>query len=211
MAGQVFPPHFLNSSDASDALNELGILGGIGGLKPITSPKPLEGYAMTVAVAPTREGYPSLRDGMLEASLTAKKDSLLFITTESPKYSAFGGLMSHIAIAAGIKGVVVCGKIRDLDEIGKKGLTVYANGATPLVPKEKQCVISIGKEVEFSGVRVRAGDYVICDMDGVSVIPFNYLHKVAELIKTKRKNEQESVDYVDLKISGHFESSKDRS
>lgn len=203
MSVEPFTYKHFNSSDASDALNSLGYIGVVKGLHPVTSPAALIGKAVPVLIAPRREGYPSLRDGILGASLSADKDSILFIVSERKEYAAFGGFLSFIAKSCGIKGVVVCGKVRDIAEIELNSIPVFAEDITPLVPAEGQSVISVGDPVKIEGLIVSKNDLIVADRNGVTIVPSKRVSDVAKIISLIQKREADARLAVAEEIRKH--------
>jgi regulator of RNase E activity RraA len=56
-------------------------------------------------------------------------------------------------------------QVRELD------FPVYARGTSPYDSRDRQRVIDIDVPVEIDGVRIRPGELVLADEDGVVVVP----------------------------------------
>jgi regulator of RNase E activity RraA len=180
----------LNSSDASDALLSLGMTGVLKDVHSFAGSDKLMGFAKTVRVAPMKNKNLTMKEGFLNGSLHTGQDTVLVIVIENDNYSAFGGLTSFIVKNFGKVGVVICGFFRDVQEVNEHGLSVFAKGVSPLIPKEGQSVSSIGKPVEYQGVKINTGDLVIGDKDGITIVPLHLLDEVLKATKQKRENEK---------------------
>ena len=84
--------------------------------------------------------------------------------------ACMGGLVARDIKDAGIAGVITDAPIRDSAEVVELGLPVWSRGVTPIAPT-KVGGGNLAVEVELAGVKVRPGDWVIADDDGIVVWP----------------------------------------
>ena len=68
-------------------------------------------------------------------------------------------------------GVVLDGAIRDVWDIRRMGLTVYARSRSPRTAVGHYATVARNIPVECGGVTVRPGDIIVADEDGVVVVP----------------------------------------
>lgn len=160
----------MQSSDVSDAMDKIGKKGALGGFFPVTEGTSAEGEALPVLVR-KRDNPASMKAGLLEAVGQGSDGSVLVISSDSEEFSVWGGQTSLSAAKSHLRGVVVDGCARDLVEIRKSGLPVFAKRRTPVSGQGRLEVVSIGEPVEIDGVVVRKGDWVVADSDGVAVVP----------------------------------------
>jgi 4-hydroxy-4-methyl-2-oxoglutarate aldolase len=85
--------------------------------------------------------------------------------------AAMGNLMGTTATVRGMAGMVLDGAIRDIWDIRRMGLTVYARSATPSTAVGHYATVAKNVPVECAGVTVRPGDIIVGDEDGVVVVP----------------------------------------
>ena len=85
--------------------------------------------------------------------------------------AAMGNLMGTAATVRGMAGMVLDGAIRDIWDIRRMGLTVYARSATPRTAVGHYATVARNVPVECAGVTVRPGDIIVADEDGVVVVP----------------------------------------
>jgi len=79
-------------------------------------------------------------------------------------------LATHGALQKKIKGVVIDGAIRDVQEIRKLGFPAFSKLVMPAAGEPKGFG-EISIPVNISSTRVSSGDYIVGDDDGVVVIP----------------------------------------
>lgn len=104
--------------------------------------------------------------------------------------ACMGGRMAGDIRDAGVVAVVTDAPIRDSAEVAELGLPVWSRGVSPLKPS-KRGGGDVAVEVELAGVRVRPGDWVIADDDGVVVWPRERLAELsaraAEIDRAERE------------------------
>jgi regulator of RNase E activity RraA len=66
---------------------------------------------------------------------------------------------------------VLDGAIRDMWDIRRMGLTVYARSKSPRTAVGHYATVAKNVAVECAGVTVRPGDIIVADEDGVVVVP----------------------------------------
>jgi 4-hydroxy-4-methyl-2-oxoglutarate aldolase len=114
-------------------------------------------------------------------------DVLVLATGGYEGASVAGDVMVGMARNAGIAAVVTDGMVRDLAGIAEVGVPVYAVGLTPNSPW-KNGPGAIGLAVAIGGETVHSGDILVCDAEGVVVVPLAEADAViAELAEVKAK------------------------
>jgi len=109
---------------------------------------------------------------MIHAALMlAQPGDILLVDGKGDTSSALmGELMCAHAAAARIVAVVIDGALRDSASLRQGSLPVFATGVNANGPTRTQGG-RIGYPVSIGGVSVDAGDLVVCDDDGVVVVP----------------------------------------
>jgi regulator of RNase E activity RraA len=107
---------------------------------------------------------------VMTALAEAAPGDVLVVATRGGTRAIFGELFATEAQRRGLAGIVTDGFCRDLRGLRAIGLPVFARGTTPrsgtTVSRAER-----GGEVEFGGVRVRRGDIVFGDDDGLLIAP----------------------------------------
>jgi regulator of RNase E activity RraA len=83
--------------------------------------------------------------------------------------SVFGGILGEACISLGVSGVVIDGSVRDVEDLDRMGLPVYARGVTPAGPY-KNGPGTVGEAVACGGTVCHPGDAIIGDRDGIIVV-----------------------------------------
>ena len=100
--------------------------------------------------------------------------------------AAMGNLMATAAVERGMAGMVLDGAIRDMWDIRRMGLTIYARSKSPRTAVGHYATVAKNVPVECGGVTVRPGDIIVADEDGVVVVPQD---RAADVLK-----EAQSID-----------------
>ena len=117
-------------------------------------------------------------------SLIKPGDVLVIDTQGCVNYSLMGELMVSSMEKLGLVGIVADGCIRDIEDLEKIGLPVFARGTTPAVG-DKDGPGEINVPICCGGVVVMPGDVIVADSDGIVVIPKADLDVVAKKAEKK--------------------------
>ena len=85
--------------------------------------------------------------------------------------SAWGGLASRLAQRRGVRGTILWGTCRDLEEIRAVGYPVWAVGVCPRRSRNEFAFGSINEDITINGVVIAPGDYVVADESGAVCVP----------------------------------------
>jgi len=127
---------------------------------------------------------------MFRALDDLKPDEVYVCTGASRRYALWGELMSTRAKALGAAGAVVGGFHRDTRGILRLGFPVFSEGAYAQDQRLRGRVVDFRCTIEFpNGTRVRPGDVIVGDVDGVLVIPGEHLGEIVALALAKAEGE----------------------
>ena len=87
------------------------------------------------------------------------------------RIAPWGELLSTAAQVRGAAGCITDGLVRDVRQIREMRFPVFHGGIGPLDTKGRARMVQRNVPVECAGVKVRDGDIVFGDVDGVVVIP----------------------------------------
>ncbi|MEV4669895.1 RraA family protein [Microbacterium sp. LWO12-1.2] len=184
----------LFSGVLSDILDELGVFGQASTqqFKHVDPGVRVIGLAATARAVPVStppsEPYAKLLgaiDGL------SPMEVLVLSAPESSTSSLFGGLLATAVSQAGGAGALIDGYIRDADEVRRIGVPTAFRGSSPLDSFGRDEVVETGGPVSIGGVTVRPGDFVLCDADGLVVVPSEHLERVLELAAKKLTRESQ--------------------
>lgn len=169
-------------SDAVDAL--VGVRACMAPeLRPIVNGT-IVGRAATALLRPaprevaTREA--SLRDPVTMIDTSAAGDVGVIVLEDGHDVAGLGGLMAVAAHARGMAGIVCDGAVRDVTELRGLGMPVVARGASPTACVGRFVSAGLQVPVVCGGVRVRPGDLIVANEDGVVVVPAEHAEAVLE-------------------------------
>lgn len=154
-------------------------------VKPIYAPMPkLCGPAVTVKARPG-DNLVSFK----AIELARPGDVIVISGAFDMAYSLWGGVMSAMAQAKGIAGLVTDGLVRDVAQTREVGFPVFAIGLTPTGPT-KEGIGQLNTSVSCGGVIVHPGDIIVGDEDGVVVVHANEAAAVLERTRARVALEQ---------------------
>jgi 4-hydroxy-4-methyl-2-oxoglutarate aldolase len=128
----------------------------------------------------------------LEQVLQTMKDGDVVIMDlgGSDRAAAWGGLASRMAQRRGVRGTVMWGSCRDVEEIRAIGYPVWSVAVCPRRSRNDFTFGWINKPITISDVAIAPRDFVIADESGVIVIPSARIDEVLDLCR--RIAEQEA-------------------
>ena len=114
--------------------------------------------------------------------------------------SVCGGLMGGLAKNCGIRGMIVDGAGRDIDELEDIGWPIWTRAIVPrgthTMFSSRKEELSINVPIACGGVTVNPGDFVVADTIGVTVIPLQKAEEVLRLAKEQAEREQKTREWV---------------
>lgn len=163
-------------SVVSDVLDSLGFRNQAMSpdIRPLDDEKMLLGYARTGLYHDVYEVKEGENPYELEIALI---DDLkpgevpVLACGATGRIAPWGELLSTASVARGATGCVTDGLVRDIRIIRQMGFPVFHGGIGPLDSKGRGELVEMDGVIECGGVRVRSGDLVFGDADGVIVIP----------------------------------------
>ena len=108
---------------------------------------------------------------MFEALDSLKPHEIYVASGSSPRYALWGELMSTRALHLKAAGAVVDGYCRDSAGILELGFPTFCCGTYAQDQGPRGKVVDYGLPIEIGGVRIRPGDILFGDRDGVVVVP----------------------------------------
>ena len=177
----------VSTCNISDAFHKQGI---IHGLNPyIKSGDRMVGRALTVQTTNGDWAKP------VEAIDQAKEGDIIVIDVGGAPVAVWGELASNSAMMMGVKGVVIDGAIRDLDDIKALNFPAFARTAVPNAGEPKGYG-GIGIEITVGGQTVRTGDWIIGDESGLIVVPKEKAVEVANRALAVHENEDRTREEI---------------
>jgi len=126
----------------------------------------------------------------------APAGSALVVAADPPERGYWGEVLTTGAEARGITGLVIDGGVRDVAALEAHRFPVFSalialQGAVKVAGGE------IGGVARVGDVDVATGDWVVCDRDGVTVVPAAALSEVVE--RGRARAAKEAVMFAELR------------
>ncbi len=171
-------------------------------IRPLDIDKKLAGQVFTVSgrYDDTLDPHETLLQWTALLS-KAPKGSVVICQPNDDTLSHMGELSSETLQLRGIRGYIVDGGCRDSNFINKIGFKVFCKYYTPVDIVGRWVADSFGEPIIIGNVKIKTGDYVMADRDGVVVIPEHIskeaIEKVEEVLKTESLVRKAIMDGVD--------------
>jgi 4-hydroxy-4-methyl-2-oxoglutarate aldolase len=172
----------VDSATVSMAVEELGVRNRTEGYADLrlrcllANPEPMVGFAVTFTVdSTTPDRTPGDMTGyyeLMEAVDRSPRPCVAVIQEAGPhpeRGCHMGDVVGTHLARKGAVGVVSGSGIRDLDGLRTLGLSAFALGT--VVGHGVWTITSVGEEVDVAGLRVRTGDLLHGNQDGLVTIP----------------------------------------
>jgi 4-hydroxy-4-methyl-2-oxoglutarate aldolase len=158
----------LSTAEVSDALDRLGLPGSALGIGPVVAEPVMCGRAFTVRYEPI-----DLEPGTVGDYIDDVPVGSVVILDNAARIdcTVWGGILTELSASKGIAGTVVNGVCRDGAVAVKFNYPLFSRGRFMRTGKDRVQVAEVNGPVSLGDVRVRPGDIVIGDGDGVVVVP----------------------------------------
>ena len=165
----------IDTSTISDALDKLGLIGQCLGIKSINPAWKIAGRAFTVKYGPLDIQKGTVGDYIDDVS---PGDVAVLDNQGRLDCTVWGDILTGVAKRRGIAGTVIDGVCRDTNRSLELDYPMFSISRYMRTGKDRVQVDAVGGPVSIANVRVRQGDIIIGDADGVVVVPKEYEEKV---------------------------------
>jgi 4-hydroxy-4-methyl-2-oxoglutarate aldolase len=183
----------LDTATLSDALDRLGIAGQCHGIAARDPKFRLIGRAFTLLYGPAGKPPGTVGDYIDDVP----EGSVVVLDNRGCEdATVWGDILTEIAHRRGLAGTVINGICRDVASCRELGYPVFSRGHWMRTGKDRVQVEATNVPVDLGGARVRPGDLLRGDADGVVVIPTEHeeaVLSVAEAIAQAEERIREAV------------------
>lgn len=164
------------------------------GIKPAFKAK-LTGQAITVQLSGG-----DLVDPLRALEMGHPGDVIAVNACGDKEVSVCGGLMGGLAQNRGIRGMVIDGAGRDIDELEEINWPIWTRAITPrgthTMFSGRKEELSINVPVPVGGVIIQPGDFIVADTLGVAVVPVARAEEFLALAEEQADREARTREWV---------------
>ncbi len=186
----------LSTTEISDALDACGVAGALLAIKPLNPGTKLIGPAYTIQYS-CYETKPESFKGAADYIDSVPAKSVIVIDNEGRgDCSAWGDILTQVALHKKIAGTIVHGAVRDVACIRSARYPLYctaicmSSGKNRVYKSNEQCPLTI------SGVTINPGDLICADDDGALVIPLPLVDEVISKAEKVKSSERKIIAAV---------------
>lgn len=162
----------LDACAVSDALDSLQMSGAESGIPRRSTRQRIAGVVQTVKLHDQLPAGGSKRHLGTAAIESADNHTIIVVEQRTGiDCAGWGGVLANAAKVKGVRGVIMEGPARDIDEYEEIGFPVFSRFTTPHTARGRVYEQSFGEPIQVGEARVAAGDYVIADASGIVFIP----------------------------------------
>ncbi len=181
----------LDTCAVSDALDSIGAGGAVSGLSRRSTNATIAGRVQTIKLAAGKpEGGSASHLGTQSIVESSDIDIIVVEQRTGIEAAGWGGVLATAAHHKGIRGIIVEGPARDIDEYERIGLPVFSRSTTPRTARGRIHQAATNVEIRVGDVDVASGDLVIADGTGVVFVPANVAEKVIAIAEKVVSREQ---------------------
>lgn len=189
------------TSSVSDAVDQVVKRSGFMSfdMRPYVG-KAFVGRAVTALVKPAKSGESTSSTAiahsvdMIDQAKPGEVGVIVF--EDGQAVSALGGLMGTAAKSRGMVGMVLDGAIRDIGELRRLGLPVFARAASPASAVGRYKSVAKNVPITCAGVTVNPGDIIVAGEDGVVVVPLVKADEVLKAAQAIDERESKMVPFI---------------
>ena len=160
------------------------------GLKPISNGT-LVGSALTVKLSGG-----DLQDPLNALVVAQPGDVIVVDAAGETETSVWGGLMGGLCLQKGVKGAIIDGAGRDIDELRDLDFSLFTRAITArgthTMYSQRKDEMELNVSIQCGGVVVNPGDMIIADENGISVVPNAELEAVLKLAREQAEREEQT-------------------
>lgn len=136
------------------------------GIKRLVPGRTVVGTAITVAC-------PSEDNSIVHYALSLLRpgDLLVIDRLGDTEVACYGGVVNFATRQRGAAGVIIDGPCTDIREIKQSGFSVWCRGVSPRTSRACGAAGRLNIPVSIGGTVVMPGDALLCDDDGILVLP----------------------------------------
>jgi len=177
----------MDTPTISDAMDKLGIPGQCLGIAPLHNDARCLGPAYTVRFVPASKPVSTVGD-MQEG---VPKGAVVVIDNGGrTDCTIWGDILTELALINDWSGAVIDGVCRDVSLAVETKFGIFSRGRYMRTGKDRVELDAINVPVSIGDAKVKPGDIVIGDADGVVVVPLDHAEEVSAVARKIAESEE---------------------
>jgi 4-hydroxy-4-methyl-2-oxoglutarate aldolase len=176
------------TSGISDALDRLGIAGQAFGIRAVTPGARMAGRAFTGLYQPVDVDGGTVGDYIDDVPAGSV---IVLDNAGRTDATVWGDILTLVASRRGIAGTAIDGVCRDAGRSAELAYPMFARGRWMRTGKDRVQLVGLQVPVTLGKVRVRPGDIVVGDDDGVVVVPRDRETEVLDAVLAIERAEED--------------------
>ncbi len=170
----------MSTANISDALDRLRIPGSAFGIAPLQNGQRMIGRAYTIQYVPAGSPPGTVGDYIDDV----EPGGVVVLDNDGRRdCTVWGDILTAVSISRKIAGTVINGVCRDVSRALENHYPIYSCGRFMRTGKDRVEVSGIQVPVSLGDVRVKPGDLIIGDDDGIVVVGQEHEAKVLEVAR----------------------------
>lgn len=166
------------------------------GIVPLAGRGTVVGWARTARSRPVDRAPERPYGAEIDFLDSLRPGDIAVVDCSERPAAAWGELFSTASVGRGARGALVDGYIRDRAKIDALGFPVLGRGCRPTDSLGRVSIQAVDVDIRFGGVTVSAGDLVVADADGVTVVPRAIVREAVALAVEKAGLEDGARDLL---------------
>lgn len=182
----------------SDVCDRLGLRNQTGepGIQQLCGHGTLLGWARTALAFPVDAPPQRHYGNEIDFIDSLRQGDIVVIDCSQRPVAAWGELFSTASKGRGARGAVIDGMIRDHAKIDALDFAVFARGCRPTDSLGRVSIKEADLAIVLAGVRVRTGDLVVADADGITIVPRERAEEAIRLAVEKATTEDNARELL---------------
>jgi isocitrate/isopropylmalate dehydrogenase/regulator of RNase E activity RraA len=182
--------HTFNTTEISDALDACHVEGALLHIKPLAPGMKLAGPAYTVQYAANIKKSTTFKNAANYIDAVPAKSVLVIDNEGRIDCTAWGAILTKMALHLDLAGTVVHGVVRDVEFIREINYPLFCTGTYMRSGKNRIHKVDEQCPLVINEVTIKPGDIIFADDNGVLVIPRDLLAEVLDKAEKVKLTEQ---------------------
>jgi regulator of RNase E activity RraA len=170
----------MSTANISDALDRLRIPGSAFGIAPLQNGQRMIGRAYTIQYVPAGSPPGTVGDYIDDV----EPGGVVVLDNDGRRdCTVWGDILTAVSISRKIAGTVIYGVCRDVSRALEAHYPIYSCGRFMRTGKDRVEVSGINVTVSLGDMKVKPGDLIIGDDDGILVVGQEHEEKVLEVAR----------------------------